>query len=55
MVATVTNPRGVTTFSQRHSITVARYSTVVEAVPSTVYYTAIYEIKIYYLMCNLKV
>jgi hypothetical protein len=47
-VATLLNPRGVTTVSHKYSLTVARHSTVVVAVPSTVHYTADYKTKIYY-------
>jgi hypothetical protein len=46
-VATMLNPRGVTTVSHMYSLTVARYSTVVVAVLSTAHYTANYKIKIY--------
>jgi hypothetical protein len=55
-VATLLNPGGVTTVSQRHSVNFARHATVVVAVPSTVHYPAIYKIKkIYYFKINLKV
>jgi hypothetical protein len=47
-VATLLNPRGVRA--------VARYTTVVVAVPSTVHYPANYKIKnIYYFNRNLKI
>jgi hypothetical protein len=49
-VATLLNPRGVTTVSHKYSLTVARHATVAVAVPSTVHYPANYKIKIYYLM-----
>jgi hypothetical protein len=42
-VATLLNPRGVTTVSHKYS------ATVVVAVPSTVQHPANYKIKIYYL------
>jgi hypothetical protein len=54
-VATLLNPRGVTTVSHKYSPTVARHATVVMAVPSTVHYIVSYKIKIYYLTLNLKV
>jgi hypothetical protein len=54
-VATLLNPRGVTTVSHKYSLTVARHGTVVVAVPSTVHYPANYKTKIYYLRLNLKV
>jgi hypothetical protein len=44
-VATLLNPRGVTTVSHNYSLTVARYATVVVDVPSTVHYPANYKIK----------
>jgi hypothetical protein len=44
-VATLLNPRGVTTVSHKYSVTVARHATVVVAVPSTVQYPANYKIK----------
>jgi hypothetical protein len=37
-VATLLNPRGVTTVSHKYGLTFARHATVVVAVPSTVYY-----------------
>jgi hypothetical protein len=45
-VATLLNPRGVITVSQKYSLTVARHATVVVAVPSTVHCPANYKIKI---------
>jgi hypothetical protein len=48
-VATLLNPRGVTTVSHKYSVTVAKYATVVVAVPSTIHYAIKYKIKIYYL------
>jgi hypothetical protein len=39
-VATLLNPRGITTVSHKYSPTVARHTTVVVAVPSTVHYTS---------------
>jgi hypothetical protein len=53
-VATLLNPRGVTTISHKYSPTVARHATVVVAVPSTVHYPTDYKIKIYYFRLNLK-
>jgi hypothetical protein len=47
-VATLLNPRGVTTVSHKHSLTVARHATVAVAVPSTVHYPANYKIELYY-------
>jgi hypothetical protein len=47
-VATLLNPRGGTTVSYEYSLTVARYATVVVAVPSTVRCKANYRIKTYY-------
>jgi hypothetical protein len=47
--ATLLNPRGVTTVSLKHSVTVVRYVVVVITVPSTVNYPTNYKIKIYYL------
>jgi hypothetical protein len=44
-VATLLNPRGVTTVSHKHSLTVAIHATVVVAVPSAVCYPANYKIK----------
>jgi hypothetical protein len=44
-VATLLNPRGVATVYHKYSVTVARYATVVVAVPSTVHYPANYKIK----------
>jgi hypothetical protein len=48
-VATLLNPRGVTTVYHKYSLTVARRATVVVAVPSTAHYPADYKVKIYYL------
>jgi hypothetical protein len=48
-LATLLNPRRVTTVSHKYSLTVARYVTVVVAVPSTEYYPANYKIKIFHL------
>jgi hypothetical protein len=48
-VATLLNPRGVTTVSHKYSLTAARHAAVVVAVPSTVHYPADYKVKIYYL------
>jgi hypothetical protein len=48
-VATLLNPRGVTTVSHKYSLTVARHATVVVAVPSIVQYSPNYKIEIYYL------
>jgi hypothetical protein len=48
-VATMLNPRGVTTISHNYSLTVARHATVVVSVCSTIHYTPNYNIKIYYL------
>jgi hypothetical protein len=42
-VATLLNPRGVTTVSQKYSLTVARHATVVVAVPSAVHYPVNYK------------
>jgi hypothetical protein len=47
-VATLLNPLGGKTVSHEYSLTVARYATVVVAVPSTVRYPANYRIKIYH-------
>jgi hypothetical protein len=47
-VATLLNPRGVTTVSHKYSLTVARHATVVVTVPSTVHYPDNYKIKMYY-------
>jgi hypothetical protein len=47
-VATLLHPCGVTTVSHRYSLTVARHTTVVVAVPSTIHYPAYYKMKIYY-------
>jgi hypothetical protein len=47
-VATLLNPRGVTTVSHKYSLTATIHATVVVAVPSTVHYPANYEIKIHY-------
>jgi hypothetical protein len=41
-VATLLNPRGVTTVSYKYSLTVARHASVVVAVPSTVRYPVNY-------------
>jgi hypothetical protein len=54
-VATLLNPRGVTTVYHKNRLAVARHATVAVAVPSTVHYPANYKIKIYYLRINLKV
>jgi hypothetical protein len=49
-VATLLNPRGVATVPHKYSLTVARHSTVVVAVPSTVHHPANYNINtVYYL------
>jgi hypothetical protein len=48
-VATLLNPRDVTTVSHKYSLTVERHASVVVAVPSTVHYPDNYKIKIYYL------
>jgi hypothetical protein len=48
-VATLLNPRAVTTVSHKNSLTVARHATVAVAVPSTVHYPDNYKIKIYCL------
>jgi hypothetical protein len=37
-VATLLNPRGVTTESHKYSLTAARHATVVVAVPSTIHH-----------------
>jgi hypothetical protein len=50
-VATLLNPRCVTTISHKYCVTAARHETVIVAVPSTVHYAANYEIKISYLRC----
>jgi hypothetical protein len=47
--ATLLNPRGVTTVSQKYSATVVRHATVIVAVPYTVHYPPNYKIKMYYL------
>jgi hypothetical protein len=52
-VATLLNPRGVTTVSHKYSLTVARHATVVVAVPSIIHHPA--NCKIYYFRQNLKV
>jgi hypothetical protein len=52
-VATLLNPRGVTTVSHKYSLTVARHVTVVVAVPSTVHYPPI--IKLLFKMKTLNV
>jgi hypothetical protein len=49
-VATLQNPLGGTTVSHEYSLTVARYTTVVVAVPSTVRYHANYRIKTLFRM-----
>jgi hypothetical protein len=49
-VATLLNPRGVTTVSHKYNLTVARHATVVVAVPSTVHHPTNYKMKIYYLI-----
>jgi hypothetical protein len=46
-VATLLNPHGVTIF-HKYRLTVARYATVVVAVPSTVHCPSNYKIKIYH-------
>jgi hypothetical protein len=46
-VATLLNPRGVTTVSHKYSPTVTIHATVVVAVPSTVHCPANYKIKIH--------
>jgi hypothetical protein len=52
-VATLLNPRGVTTVTHKYSlITVARRATVVVTVPSTVNYPANYEVK--YILFKIK-
>jgi hypothetical protein len=48
-VATLLNPRSVTKFSHKYSLTVPKHTTVLVAVPSTVHYPASYKINIYYL------
>jgi hypothetical protein len=48
-VATLINPRVVTTVSHKYILTVARHATVIVAIPSTVQYPAKYKINIYYL------
>jgi hypothetical protein len=48
-VATLLNPLDVTTIFHEYSLTVARHTAMVLAVPSTVHYPANYKIKIYYL------
>jgi hypothetical protein len=53
-VATMLNPRDVTTVSHKYSLTVARHSTVLVAVPSTVHHPPNYKTKIYYIRSNLK-
>jgi hypothetical protein len=47
-IATLLNPCGVTAVSHKYSLTVARHTTAVVTVPSTVHCPANYEIKIYY-------
>jgi hypothetical protein len=54
-IATLLNPDSVTKFSHKHSLTVARYTTVVVAVPSTVHFPVNYKMKIYYLRWHLKI
>jgi hypothetical protein len=44
-VATLLNPRGVTTVPHKYSLTVARHATVVVALPSTVHNSGNYKIK----------
>jgi hypothetical protein len=51
-VATLLNPRGVTTVSYKYSLTVTRQATVKMAVPSTVHYPANYKIK--YILFKIK-
>jgi hypothetical protein len=46
-VATLLNPRDVTTVSHKYSLRVARHATVVVAVPSTVHYSNNFKIKMY--------
>jgi hypothetical protein len=53
-VATLLNPRSVTTVSHKYSLAVARHATVVVAVPSTVHSPTNYKINIYYFRWNLK-
>jgi hypothetical protein len=48
-VATLLNPRGVTTVYHKYGLTVTRRATVLVAVPSTVHYPANYKMKIFYL------
>jgi hypothetical protein len=47
-VATLLNPRDVTTILHKYSLTVATHATVVVAVSSTVHYPVNYKIKINY-------
>jgi hypothetical protein len=53
-VATLLNARSVTIVSHKYSLTVARHTTVVVAVPSTVHYPADYKIKIYFFLMRFK-
>jgi hypothetical protein len=53
-VTTLLNPRGVATVSHKYSLTVARHTTVVVAVPSTVHYPDNYKIKIFDLILDLN-
>jgi hypothetical protein len=53
-IATLLSSRGVTTIFHKYCLTVARYTTVVVAVPFTVHQSDNYKIKIYYLRLNLK-
>jgi hypothetical protein len=46
--ATLLNPRGVKTVSQKYSLTIASHVTMVVVVPYTVHYPANYKIKIYF-------
>jgi hypothetical protein len=46
-IATLLNPRGVSTVAHKYSLTVARHATMVVAVPSTVHYPTNYKIKRY--------
>jgi hypothetical protein len=49
IVATLLNPRVVTTVSHTCSVTVTRHATVVVAIPSIAHYPTNCKIKIYYL------
>jgi hypothetical protein len=53
-VATLLNPRGVTTVFHKYSLTVARHAALLVAVPSTVQCPSNHKIKIYYLRGNLE-